>query len=195
MPREKNNRNLTFKPTFKNFIPEDIKVNGTTHLLAEEMEALYLMDTLEVYQEEAALSMEVSRPTFTRILKSARRKLTNALISGHKIVIDENNAKYNIAVCSNNDTIDEFVTILPSAKYILVFSIENKEMKLIKTINNPVYDSDDKPAIVLPEIFLENKINIFISSKIGEGLKNSLISKGIQPIIKDSFKIDDCLNY
>ncbi|MEZ4694255.1 MAG: hypothetical protein R2837_09765 [Aliarcobacter sp.] len=34
-------------------------------------------------------------------------------------------------------------------------------------------------------MFIENKVNIFVSSKIGEGLKNSLLAKGIQVIEKE----------
>ena len=46
------------------------------------MEALYLMDLLGLYQEAAAEKMEVSRPTFARIIKSARHKVALALAWG-----------------------------------------------------------------------------------------------------------------
>ncbi len=191
MGREKNLRNITFKPTFKSYIPENIEQNGVTILLDEEMEALYLMDVLDVYQEEAAISMGISRPTFTRILKNARQKLTNALISGHKISIQDGKLEFNIAICTKYKTSDQYSYITPTEKYIQIFTISNGKIELIKIIDNPVYNSDNKPAMVLPELFLNYKINIFISSKIGEGLKNSLISKGIHPIIKENFDLSD----
>ena len=57
MGREKTKRNLVFKPAFKDFVPENKINTGITLLLDEEMEAIYLMDILDLYQEEEALSM------------------------------------------------------------------------------------------------------------------------------------------
>ena len=74
MGRIKNVRKINFKPIYKEYAPIKEQTTGITHLLDEEMEALYLMDILELYQEEAAKKMEISRPTFTRILKNARKK-------------------------------------------------------------------------------------------------------------------------
>ena len=62
--------------------------------------------------------------------------------------------------------------------------------ELINKIENPVYSDSKKPAIILPKVFIQYNVNIFISSKIGEGLKNSLISKGIKPIEKTNIKQD-----
>jgi hypothetical protein len=53
----------------------------------EELEALRLVDFLEMPQEEAAASMGVSRKTLWRDLTSARRKLVEALINGWSIQI------------------------------------------------------------------------------------------------------------
>ena len=54
----------------------------------DEFEAVRLADLEELYQDEAAKQMGVSRPTFTRILESARRKLANALVHGRALRID-----------------------------------------------------------------------------------------------------------
>jgi len=43
----------------------------------------------------------------------------------------------------------------------------------------------------LPDIFVKYGVNYFITSKLGEGLKSSLISKGIAIIQKDSFNLED----
>ena len=56
-------------------------------LTEDEIEAIRLSDFEGLYQEEAAREMEVSRPTFSRILNSARKKLANALILGKAIEI------------------------------------------------------------------------------------------------------------
>lgn len=188
MPREKNKRKINFLPIFTKFIPSKKDFTGVTNILDEEIEAIYLMDVLELYQEEAASKMEVSRTTFTRILKNARKKLTNSLVYGHKINIQSDTSRYTIALCCNNNNYKELDI---NKKYIYFLLYDNKKISLIDKIDNPIYEKNEKPAIVLPKLFLENSVNIFISSKIGEGLKNSLISKGLNPIVMKSFSKEE----
>jgi len=57
-------------------------------LSKDEIEAIRLADFEGLYQEDAAKEMEVSRPTFSRILSSARKKIANALINGKAIEIE-----------------------------------------------------------------------------------------------------------
>jgi predicted DNA-binding protein (UPF0251 family) len=57
-------------------------------LSVEEYEALRLADIEGLYQEEAAERMEVSRPTFHRILKEAHRKVATALVEGKALGIE-----------------------------------------------------------------------------------------------------------
>jgi len=59
----------------------------TVTLTKDEIEAIRLSDFEGLYQEEAAIKMEVSRPTFGRILNSARTKIADALINGKAIEI------------------------------------------------------------------------------------------------------------
>jgi len=191
MGREKTKRNLIFKPAFKEFVPENKSYNGITHLLDEEMEAIYLMDILDLYQEDAATSMQVSRPTFTRILKNARQKLTRALVYGNKISIEQKSSTYIIAICSANK--NDFESMLSTDKYISIYKVQEDEISLIKVFENDVFINDSKPAIVLPQIFLEFNVNMFVSSKIGEGLKNSLLAKGIQAFEKQIKNKEDLL--
>lgn len=56
-------------------------------LTVEELEALRLADKEGCYQEEAAKRMGVSRQTFQRLLKQARRKVTDALVNGKAVRI------------------------------------------------------------------------------------------------------------
>jgi len=59
----------------------------TVYLSPDEMEAIRLADLEGLYQEDAAGKMEVSRPTFSRILNNARAKIADALINGKSIEI------------------------------------------------------------------------------------------------------------
>ena len=56
-------------------------------LTAEEVEALRLRNTEDLEQEEAAKKMNTSQSTFQRILNSAYKKITEALIEGKAIKI------------------------------------------------------------------------------------------------------------
>ncbi|MDY0233059.1 MAG: DUF134 domain-containing protein [Sulfurimonas sp.] len=188
MGRIKHSRKINFKPLYKKFAPTDKGTTGTTHLLDEEMEALYLMDILELYQEEAAKKMEISRPTFTRILKNARVKLTTALVSGHSINIEDHRDFTIVAICGDDET---FKNIQNNRKFIFIYSVSKEDTTLVNKILNPISSSEDKPATILPQILIENNVDLFISCKIGEGIKNTLISKGIEPLVKEKIELKE----
>lgn len=54
----------------------------------DELEALRLADLEELYQEQAAEHMGVSRTTFGRILKAAHRKVAEVLVHGKALKIE-----------------------------------------------------------------------------------------------------------
>lgn len=56
----------------------------------DELESLRLADLegLGLYQEQAAETMKISRPTFARIVESARRKVADALIHGKALRLE-----------------------------------------------------------------------------------------------------------
>ena len=62
--------------------------NGEVVLTLDEFEALRLADAMELYQDQAALQMDISRPTFSRIIQSARKKMALALINNQSIRIE-----------------------------------------------------------------------------------------------------------
>jgi len=62
-------------------------------LLPDELEALKLHDVDELDQIEAAKKMNVSQPTFGRILDKAYKKIAIAIIKGKAIKISKNENK------------------------------------------------------------------------------------------------------
>jgi predicted DNA-binding protein (UPF0251 family) len=60
-------------------------------LSLEEAEALRLKDIEGLEQEQGAKKMNVSRPTFQRILASARKKIADALLNGKAVKIEGGN--------------------------------------------------------------------------------------------------------
>ena len=65
-------------------------------LSVEEAEAIRLKDLEGLEQEECAQRMHISRPTFHRVLESARRKVADSLINGKAIRID--GGKFEMAI-------------------------------------------------------------------------------------------------
>jgi len=49
-------------------------------LFEDEAEAIRLADFEGLYQEECAKRMQISRPTFVRIIASARKKVADAIL-------------------------------------------------------------------------------------------------------------------
>ena len=80
-PRPKNIRKVNDMPAAAGFKP--IGLNGccknTIFLHFEEYEAIRLCDYEMKTQQEASVSMGVSRPTLSRIYVSARQKIAKAL--------------------------------------------------------------------------------------------------------------------
>ena len=60
-------------------------------LSLEEIEAIRLKDLEGLEQEECAEKMQISRPTFHRVLESGRKKLADALVNGKAIQIGGGN--------------------------------------------------------------------------------------------------------
>ena len=60
-------------------------------LTIDEFEAIRLKDFLNLEQIACAEKMEISQPTFNRILTSARKKIADAIINGKAIEIEKKN--------------------------------------------------------------------------------------------------------
>jgi len=82
-------RRIGFNPNITYFKPQGVPMRELEiiELTAEEVEALRLRNTEDLEQEEAAKKMNTSQSTFQRILSSAYKKITEALIEGKAIKI------------------------------------------------------------------------------------------------------------
>lgn len=91
MSRPRLNRRIRGKPNSNYFKPAGIPLKELTEISLEmqEFEALRLIDFQKISQEEASKKMEISQPTFSRILKSAREKISEAIITGKAIKIEK----------------------------------------------------------------------------------------------------------
>lgn len=93
MPRPLKCRRVAFLPGVTYFKPAGIPLRSLEEvcLSVEEAEAIRLKDLEGLEQEEGAEKMNVSRPTFQRVLASARQKIADALLNGKAIRIEGGN--------------------------------------------------------------------------------------------------------
>jgi uncharacterized protein len=83
-------RRVGYFPQAKYFKPAGIPIRNLEEicLSMEELEAIRLKDLEGLEQEQGAERMNVSRPTFQRILTAARQKIAAALLEGKAIRIE-----------------------------------------------------------------------------------------------------------
>ena len=91
MPRPRRCRRVCCDPDYRLFKPQGTPTTRLEKIDLEldELEALRLADALDLPQLEAASQMDVSQPTYNRILKSARWKVTKAIVEGCALRIRE----------------------------------------------------------------------------------------------------------
>ena len=90
MPRPCCLRHINVKPYAVYFKPAGIPVTLLEEVILtlDELESLRLADLDGLYQEQAAKQMKISRPTFARIVETARRKTADALIHGKALRLE-----------------------------------------------------------------------------------------------------------
>ncbi|NLL89645.1 MAG: DUF134 domain-containing protein [Dehalococcoidales bacterium] len=86
-------RRIAYIPGITYFKPTGIPLDELEEVVLslEEAEALRLKELEELEQEQGAQKMNVSRPTFQRILAAARQKVADAILNGKAIRIEGGN--------------------------------------------------------------------------------------------------------
>lgn len=90
MPRPRIPRCIRFRPDVHYFKPQGIPLRELEEviLLPDELEALKLHEIDGFEQIKASGKMKISQPTFARILGSAHKKISEAIIKGKAIRIE-----------------------------------------------------------------------------------------------------------
>ena len=96
MPRPRRCRRVSYEPSFVYFKPRGIPLKRLeeVRIKVEELEAIRLADLQGIDQKEAAERMNISQPTLHRILVSARRNISDALVNGKAIRIEGGDYRY-----------------------------------------------------------------------------------------------------
>ncbi len=105
MGRKEKIRSVDSPPRFFRFRAEDSPINAGEPIILrlDEYEALRLSDKLNYDHSEAARIMNISRPTFTRLLARARNKTADFLIDGGPLEIVGGSILFaaNVYCCRN----------------------------------------------------------------------------------------------
>jgi uncharacterized protein len=96
MPRPVRNRKIVDPPKMNGFKPVGMPLCKTkpVKLQFDEFESFKLVEYENLSQEQAALKMEISRPTLTRIYNSALKKIAKAFVEGLAIEIVGGNVEF-----------------------------------------------------------------------------------------------------
>ena len=93
MPRPRRCRRVRFEPNVGHFKPVGIQRKHLDEVIltVDEHEAVRLKDLEGLDQTEAAKKMNISQPTFHRLLLVGRKKIADALVNGKAIRIEGGN--------------------------------------------------------------------------------------------------------
>ncbi|MFH1801697.1 MAG: DUF134 domain-containing protein [archaeon] len=96
MPRPRICRRIRFRPDVIYFKPAGIRLADLEEVILtlEEYEAVRLVDLEQTEQIKAGKQMNISQPTLSRLLKSARKKISDAIVKGKAIKIEGGNYKF-----------------------------------------------------------------------------------------------------
>ncbi|MBF0104594.1 MAG: DUF134 domain-containing protein [Deltaproteobacteria bacterium] len=95
-------RRVCCRPCSSYFKPRGVPCSSLDEIILkhDEIEAIRWADLKELYQEEAAKKMRISRPTFGRIIDSAHKKIAHALLEGKALRLDiDNNGELHENLC------------------------------------------------------------------------------------------------
>ena len=180
MPRPKKKRLIDFSPRITYFKPAGIPLKELDDVVLahEELEALRLQVLLEKKQEDAARQMDISQPTFYRLINAARKKIVDALVNGKAIKIEggnfimkeENVASANriVAISSSSEDLEGNAdSRFGRCQYFLIVSIENEKISSFKSIENIKSDMRGGVGTAVAQMVADHGVNGIITGNMG----------------------------
>lgn len=96
MSRPDKIRKVGYDPEIKGFKPKGLPTVklDKIELTIDEFEAIRLADYLGYDHKNAAILMDISRPTFSRLIYRARTKIADFLVEAKELLIEGGNIEY-----------------------------------------------------------------------------------------------------
>ncbi len=118
MTRPRKLRRVSKPPAYNRFKPVGIPARflQQVDLSIDEYEALRLADYEGLNHEDAAKKMDISRPTFSRLITSARNKIATGIIEGKEIAIEGGDFRFtqHLIRCNNCRTLTQYTNEIPA---------------------------------------------------------------------------------
>lgn len=169
-------------PTIKCFKPIGVRMRHLKQsvITANEFEALRLKDYCDMDQTEAAKKLNISQPTFCRLIKAARKKIMEALINNQAIQIGGGTHIMSkdiikVAVCAQENSIDSKIdSLFGRAPYFIIFTIKNNKVESFDIIKNEGLEQTGRAGISTAKMLAEHGIQFVIGENIGPRALNIL---------------------
>lgn len=120
--------------------------------------------------------MGISRPTFTRILKSARQKVTRALLGGMHLELERTQDEITLKLEAMHPS-SSYTKLHPKANYLSHRWAQKQTIVSLCIVVENFKQEHTKPPIHLMAVLLEHRVNVFVSGVIGEGFCSVLCAK------------------
>ena len=200
--RPKSCRRVGGQPNITYFKPRGVPLSELEEIVltVDEFEAVKLSDHYGFYQEEAAVMMNVSRPTFGGVVNSAHGKIAEALVQGKALKIEggrveiasaitptgQGRGKMNIAVSTTDGT--TICGHLGKCKDFIIYKTDGKEIigrSILRTGGACPGHGSDHGVPHTHNISPLDGCHAVITQGMGQGMLNGLVQAGIQPVITD----------
>jgi predicted DNA-binding protein (UPF0251 family)/predicted Fe-Mo cluster-binding NifX family protein len=161
--------NNVFKPKSSR-----IRIFKEVIILEDEFEAVRLKDFCDLDQNQAAKQMQISQPTFHRLIKAGRKKIIDALINGKILrvkgenVIMKKNEKTIVAIAAKEKDIkSEIDPLFGRAPYFVVFSVKDNEIENYKILENKILAQAGQAGISTAKMLIELGVEFVICGNVG----------------------------
>ncbi len=189
MKRAKTN-SLLCRPAASHFAPTDKEASGAITLETDELQAMYLADFEALYHEEGAERLGVSRPTFAKLLKRARRKMVEMVLLGRSLNVAAGQQDFVVVFPT-----DDRATIHPYflvARYFAFAQVKNGTIESIRFVDNPIHlklqeegvtitDDDSAKGMAAGRLIppLLQGAQMLVVRTLGDGMRRNIEGMGI----------------
>ena len=204
MSRPSKCRRVEFLPNVTYFKPAGVPLRELEEvsMSVEEAEAVRIKDLEGLEQEQGAEKMNISRPTFQRILASARQKIADALLNGKAIKIEGGNfeialsktkkdGNIKVAISATAPTLD--ADIDPRFGRCQYFIIVNPETMEYETLENSEIIAGEGAGIATAKTLTGKNIDVVITGNCGPNAYDALTAAGIKVITDATGKVKDAV--
>ncbi len=194
-------RNVTFKPTCFSYGPLTQPPKETIFLRDDELEALYLADFKVLYHEDCAQSLGVSRPTFAKLIKQARKKMVEMVMYGKGIELIREPHNFTLVFPT-----DDRISVHPYFLVAKLFAFAKVEEGVLSSITykeNPIYrellqskkeiiDDESAKGLAAGRIIppLLEDATILVARTLGDGIRRNIEGMGISIELTETSDLD-----